>query len=536
MIFKIAPARRLIWLLLLVTLVKGVVWSIIVPPWRAPDEDTHFEYAQIIERFAILHPDPGSWKPEELAILLDIAQIRPRAFDINRLADPRLRERLLEQVRRLDDPAIKYHYVYDDGYLFSIMRNFINDHPPLYYWLAGAIQASLEDKSILVRILFNRWLSVFLGVITVALAYRVGREIWHDDAWACFLATLVSFQPMMTFITAVVGDGALGIAMLSACTLLMLRVIRFGWTVRRACTLAILLGLGLLARTSLIIIIPLLMLILVWNLATSQREKRFTLGMLAPLALTLAIALLIAGWWYKSTGFDNTDTRINFFISGLLKLGANGTRFLTEYDWFGAYSPVLGWYWGNFGWLDTPMDQGLYACLGGITTIVVWSTLWWLLRRVFSNGQQTDPRQTFIISVLGIQTVLLVVLYTYLDFQFFTIGGIYRPQGRYFLPAIIGQMTWLVIGLVSPAPAKLRRTWMWFVALGMVALNIYSLFSVIALRYYGARNLLLVADRAAVLQPVAADSILILCAILFILIGAFILGLWRAFEYLPDSI
>ncbi len=138
--------------------------------------------------------------------------------------------------------------------------------------------------------------------------------------------------------------------------------------------------------------------------------------------------------------------------------------------------------------------------------------------------------------MLGTQTILLVVLYTYLDFQFFTTGGIYRPQGRYFLPAIIGQMTWLVVGLVSPAPARLRRSWMWLVALGMLALNIYSLFSVITLRYYGARNLLLVADRAAVLQPIAADSILILCAIFFILMGAFILGLWRAFETLPDAI
>jgi len=533
--FKIPLARFTICLLLLVTLVKGVVWSILVPPWNAPDEDTHFEYAQIIERFAILHPDPGSWKPEELAILLNLAQIRPAAFNINRLVDLSLRQSLAEQVRRLDDPAIKYHYVYDDGYLFSIIRNFVNDHPPLYYWLAGAIQASLEDKSILVRILFNRWLSVFLGVITVALAYRAGKEIWRNEAWACFLATLVSFQPLMTFMTAVISDGALGIAMFSACTVLMLRVIRNGWTARRAWALAVLLGLGLLARTSLVILIPVLMLLFLWNARAFLREKRFIPGALAPIVSVLTIALLIAGWWYKSTGFDNSDTRINFFISGITRLTTSWRQSAANYDWINAFNPVLGMYWGNFGWLDTPFPQGLYLFLTGVTVIAVYITVWWLLRHIFSGEQTADSRQPSMFFMLGIQTIFLIILYAYLDFRFFNIGGIYRPQGRYFLPAIVGQMTWLAIGLVSPTPARLRRAWMWLVVLGMVALNIYSLFSVITLRYYGARNLLLVADRAAVLQPIGADSILVLCAIFSLLAGALVFALWRLFENSPDS-
>jgi hypothetical protein len=91
-------------------------------------------------------------------------------------------------------------------------------------------------------------------------------------------------------------------------------------------------------------------------------------------------------------------------------------------------------------------------------------------------------------------------------------------------------MTWLAIGLVSPAPARLRRAWMWLIAIGMIALNIYALFSVSTLRYYGARNLLLVADRAAVLQPISANSILILCVFFFLLVGVFVFALWQTFE------
>lgn len=528
---RIPVARSAVCLLLLVTLVKGVVWSILVPPWHAPDENSHFEYAQIIERYGILHPEPDSWQLAEVGVSWTLAQIHPVRFDSKLYLDLSDRTGILEQTRLLDDPAIKRGYVYDDGIWFYSFRNFTYDHPPLYYLLAGAIQASLEDKSILVRILANRWLSLFLGVITVALAYRAGKEIWRNEAWACFLATLVSFQPMLTFMTVVINDGALGIAMLSACTVMILRVIRRGWTLKRAGALAILVGLSLLARTSLVILIPLLLLLLLWNFWEFARRGRMNSIALVPTALVLSVSLLIGGWWYKSNGFDNSDSRISFFISGITGLGTAWRQTTTTYDWFGAFRPVLGMYWGNFGWLDTPFPEGLYGFLAGVTAFAILTASWWLLRQIISRDKSLDSRQPLILFILGIQTILLILLYTYLDFRFFNFGGTYSPQGRYFLPAIIGQMAWLAIGLVSPSPARLRRGWMWLVALGTVALNLYSIFSVITLRYYGARNLLLVADRVAVLQPISSDSLLILIAIFFFLVAALVSVLWRTFQH-----
>lgn len=531
--FRISLARFTIFLLLLVTLVKGVVWSILVPPWHAPDESFHFHYGQMIERAQTWHPSPTFGRAPEIGISYLLAQVPRVRFNPLVPLDLTDRIQIADERVRLQNPLVKENVYPDDPDWVASFRNFTYDHPPLYFLLIGAIQASLEDQSILVRILVNRWFSVFLGVLTVALAYRAGKEIWRDEAWACFLATLVSFQPMLTFMTAVINDGALGIAMMSACTVIILRVIRLGWTVRRAAALAILCGLSLLARSSLVILIPLLLLLLFWNLREFARRGRITTNALIPIATVLAISLLIGGWWYKSNGFDNSDTRINFFITGITELGTSWRQSITNYDWFGAFRPVLGMYWGNFGWLDTPFPEGLYLFLTGVTAVAIWTALWWLLRHVFSRDQALDSRQPFIFFILGIQTIFLILLYMYLDFRFFNIGGVYRPQGRYFLPPIIGQMTWLTIGLVSPAPARLRHGWMWLVALGMVALNIYSLFSVITLRYYGARNIFLVADRAALLQPISSDSILILCAILFFLAAALVLVLWRAFENSP---
>jgi hypothetical protein len=533
---KLAPPRLTILLLLSVALVNGILWSILIPPFHAPDENYHFEYAQIIERFKVLHPDPGMWQLREIGVAWDLVQIHPVRFDPFRILDLSDRRSIAELIHSLNDPEIQRGYVYDEGIWFAPFRNFTYDHPPLYYFLIGAVQSWLEDKSIIVRILFNRWVSVFIGVVAVALSYRAGKEIWQDEGWACFLASLVCFQPMVTFLTSVVGDGALGIAMFSACTWLILRVIRKGWTARRALAIALLLGLGLLARTSLVILIPILILSFLWESREFLREHKYFIGALAPIVMVLAITLLIAGWWYKSSGIDNSDSRISLFISGIIGLGTNWRNTPTSFDWFAAFSPVLGMYWGNFGWLDTPFPQGLYQVLAGLSLIALWTTFWWILRRHFSSGQTTESKRPFMFFLLGIQTIFLILLYSYYDLRFFNMGGTYHPQGRYFLPAIIGQMAWLAVGLISPIPARFRQSGMWIVTMGMIVLNVYALFSVITLRYYGARNLLLVADRASVFQPVSPATILTLSAIFFLLVGAVSLGIWRTFKNVPDWI
>lgn len=96
-------------------------------------------------------------------------------------------------------------------------------------------------------------------------------------------------------------------------------------------------------------------------------------------------------------------------------------------------------------------------------------------------------------------------------------------------------MIWLALGITALTPARWRAAVMWLLGAGMIALNLFSLFSVIALRYYGARNLLLVVDRATVLQPVPAPVLFILIAIYFLALALFVPAFWRVLtrESLP---
>ena len=108
-------------------------------------------------------------------------------------------------------------------------------HPPLYYAIAAIVQYPLESFSVLIRLLAARWVSVAMGVVTVAIAYAVGLELWSDRrGWVLASATLVSFQPMITFCTSIMNNEALEIVLFSAGLLVSLKIIKRGITLRYA--------------------------------------------------------------------------------------------------------------------------------------------------------------------------------------------------------------------------------------------------------------------------------------------------------------
>jgi len=69
--------------------------------------------------------------------------------------------------------------------------NFYRYPPPLYYALLALIQRPLEDKSIGVRLLACRWLSILIGMGLVGLTYRAGHALWPGQSnRALLLGTL----------------------------------------------------------------------------------------------------------------------------------------------------------------------------------------------------------------------------------------------------------------------------------------------------------------------------------------------------------
>ena len=523
-------ARHGLALVLLVTLVKGLAWSIIVPPWHAPDEISHFIYGQAIARFGTNRIEPNTWLPYEIGrlwVLIQAQQVRyqPVALD---LSD---RTSIAEQITLLDDPAIKHTYGDYDGGGFASTRRFLSFHPPLYFAALAVVQGVLEGSSILVRILANRWLSVLLGLVTVTSAYAAGRQLWPgQDRWALLLATLVSFQPMNTFCTAIISNQALEIALFSAVLLTSLYAMRGGMTWRRGLVLGFLVGLGLLTKISFLSVLPLMGLLFVWEAVRLGLKGARGWRALWPWVSVALIPALLSAWWYKDAVLSGGDALVSTFGATAEQPSVGLLPYLLHYGWLTIYRRVLDMYWGNFGWLDTPLPGSLLVLLTWATVITVWSVTWWLLRQATFRARQGKIVQIFTVFFSGCATLTIVAFYTYVDFRMARdLGGQFFIQGRYYLPAVVGQMVWLALGLAWPAPSRLRRTWAWLIGVGMVALNLYALVGVVAPRYYGAGDLLTLLERATVLQPVSLTVLLVILAALVALTGALVAALWGAF-------
>lgn len=516
------PARYGLAMLLVATLAKGLAWSIVVPPFHAHDEMQHFLYAQGVERFQTVRVELGRGIPEEVRILDDLAQLdatlyHPKTLD---LSD---RAAIAGRIARLNDPAVKKTYVPHKYRGKADVDYFASYHPPLYYLVAGAIQAPLEQESILVRLLATRWLSVLLAMVTVFLAYQAGRELWPDrPGWALLLATTVSFQPMMTFTGAVAGNQSLEIALFSACLLISLRAIKGGLSKRGGAALGALLGLGLLTKISFMAALPLLGLLFVrdavralrgWGLG-NHSESCFqawnVLRILWPWFLVLLLPPLICGWWYRDALFSGGETLVRSYgeIRGGRGLEVALDTLKRQVASLALYTKM---YWGS-GWDDVPIPHPVLRILILITAIGQWETGWWLVRRIADRVHNAPRADLFALLFLGCATLAIALFYSYLDFRLARdLGGVFIVQGRYFLPAIIGQMAWMALGLARPVPSRWRQWWSWLIGAGMVALNLYSLFGALVPRYYGAGSLLQQLERAAILQPVEPIALLALC-------------------------
>lgn len=461
------PARRRAFIaLLIVTFLKGWLWSILVPPWQASDEDQHFGYAQEVARQQAWPVQPPSAVPIERVWLWELADVptvsgQREPLDLTAAARPQL-DRL---VRQLDEPAARSTLAEPVWF-----RGFVRQHPPLYYTLQAVVHQLAADQSILVRLAWMRLLSVLMGLGTIVCAYGAARALWPDrPELALAVAALISFQPSFTFFTSVVNNAALEMLGVALIAWLLVLIAREGLTLKRGGPLGVALTIGLLSKSSCLAVLPLVAAIALWDIARQRRRTNW-------LAWSIALILpaLLTGWWYASFLFSGGAEVIDVYKVTLPPDRAVPLLdYLLNYPWLTRYGPFTREWWAAFGWRDTFLPANVYTVLNGGLLIACVGGLWTLLRR----------RAEVAAWLLGgAATLSLIAFYTALDYRLALVGGAFKIQGRYFLAAIVPQFLALTAGW---AAFRRGRALVLGLVVAAIGLNSYALLGVIAPRYYG---------------------------------------------------
>jgi len=431
------PAHNERWGIILVTavyLVLAITCVFLVPLWEAPDEPAHFLRIRDEARgMGLLEGrEPNRWLIPPGAATPD----NHPGLVLQRRAGFWKRGTVVSGYERHQPPGY-YHLA---APLLALTVG--NGEPPLFFnhqyeRYGGTVfyhGADHDPPFAETRrgLLLLRLLSVVFGAVTVVLTWLIARQLVPAGPGrtplALAAAGLTAFLPQFVFVTSVINNDAMAIALSALFFHVLLRApAERRPSAGRIVFLALILAVGLLTEFALVFLLP---AALVWIAATRPgRNTRRSAAALAALILVPALLLLALPARF-APGAAHWDP-----LRHLPRLSSIGHGLL---QWESLREMLRLFFtsaWGVFGWMSVFPPLLLTAVYLVLSTMVLLGLI-----RIFRSGSELRPgiRPLFLSALAAL--ALLVLKNALFSFQ---------PQGRMLLP---------LLPLAAPlAAAGLRR-------------------------------------------------------------------------------
>lgn len=371
------PSRWLLVLLLVVFAVTALLWAFVSMPTWGPDEGSHYEYAQFI-----------------------VANGRLPIYG--------------QDVYAYDPTRLQAHANY----------------PPLYYLAAALVLAVTGIAPGLVPLMALRVMSIGLSIGTLALTYRLAREVLPARPYVALVATaVVGFAPMFTYLSATINSDNLINLVYAIWLCVAVRGINSTPDRRWYLTLGAVLGVGLITKYS---IAPAVVLsaILLFVLAHRQPQAGWR-HLVRSAAWTGAAMLLLSGWWFARNWFVYGDVLNSSspFVAKLSPYAARGSLLemlttLTPVP--GAFLPTLVQsFIGTFSYMNIYLPAILYGVVAVIGVIGLAGCVW----KLHAAWRRCEvPINALFFACAALMNLIFVALYAY--------AVDYQAQGRYLFPSL----------------------------------------------------------------------------------------------------
>jgi hypothetical protein len=466
---RLLPRRhsnRILALLLALSLIRGVLYSAIIPPWQTPDEPDHFQYVAFLARY---HRPPTRQ---------DIA------------ADEWPQTQVYASMQAFNFWALRAHTlpppVLEEEYRAAV------SHPPLYYLLGAFLLTPFTRCDLITQLQVMRLGSVLLGTLTVLVAYLTAQALFPEDAsWQLAIPAFVTFLPMHTFITSSVNNDSLAELLASLVIYSLLRILKAGPSWRRVTGVACLSLLGILTKRTTTFTIPLAILTIIntWGFWSSVgRDAIPPYSLNNRHGLNLQVLLIRFCLKAKSRKRFVWLLIISAIGLGLWALISYSPSFILHslLSILHPSSPIalsflltFASFWADFGWMNVPLDLGWYAALAVLSLLALCGLGLFAIRVM----RGTEPLKTWQRQAL-LMLLLAIVLIFAQTFGLIIARGIHQ-QGRYLFPALIPLAVFFTLGLREWVPVRHRGFFPLALVLGMFVLDSVSLCCYIIPYFYG---------------------------------------------------
>ncbi len=243
----LAGVPRAAWSCAAIAILSAACWSIITPPFQAPDEQAHFSYAQYLAETGHLpSSNADTYSPEESAVLVDLHQGELRWHpEVRTISSPEA----VGKLRR--DLAAGLPRVGGGG------AGVAASEPPLYYALAAIPYTLGSSGNLLERLELIRLMGALMAGLTALFTFLFVREALPRVRWAWTVGGLAAaLMPLLGFTSGFLTPDGMLYAVCAAIFFWLARAFRRGLTWKPASALGALIGIGFLTKLNFIGLAP----------------------------------------------------------------------------------------------------------------------------------------------------------------------------------------------------------------------------------------------------------------------------------------
>lgn len=471
----------------LIACLSAACWSVITPPFEAPDEPAHFAYVQqLAETGHLPSSNAGAYSQAEEAtmngLLMSSVLWHPEGHTVATQAQ----QKRLEEYLAL--PLSRTSATNDAGVATS--------EPPLYYTLQVLPYDIGASGTLLDSIAMMRLLSALMAGFTALFAYMFVREALPGVRWAWTVGGLsVALAPLLGFMSGVINPDSMLYAVSAATFYLLARGFRRGLTPRLLVALSAVVTTGLLTKVNYLGLLPGVIVGAIVLIVRARRVRPLPRHFYASLLLALAIpAIPLAAYIAKNllshkAGLGLVSSAIG--LTGAKESLVGEIRYMWELylprlpwmkDEFFGVSPLRDIWFNRFvglyGWLDVLFAPWVYTVAlfpAGLIAML-------MARSLFTDRAALRRRagELLVYALMALGLMALLSADSYLNKS---AEGAGWAQPRYLMPLIP-----LAAVLVALAARGAGRRWGPAVGMLIVSLvfahDIFSQLQTVA-RYYG---------------------------------------------------
>jgi 4-amino-4-deoxy-L-arabinose transferase-like glycosyltransferase len=459
----------------------GLAWTLLLPPWQAPDENNHFAYTQsVAERFEL----PGDPDRPFASTEQERADFASGSSEAAQLLHKRPQWSAAVHERWRDSQE---HDDRDNGG----GTNPANQNPPAYYLYEAAFYEVASSGTIFDRLWVMRLGSLLcLLIMTTAVWLLAGELFGRSRPLQLVAATVAGLFPMVTHVASSVTPDSLLYAEWSLVLWLGTRILRRGLTVRDAVALFLLTGLAVTTKATSFALVPAVVLVLVvgaWRLLRARTGG----SRWRPVLAGVGAFAVPAGAWFVVAAVLSRPAVPQLTSSADPAAQANLREFLS-YVWQ-YYLPKLPFQeelsvapsalydvwirqgWAAFGWLEIRFPEPTYTVFAVLTALIGLGALVAVVRRC---GRGDVPLLLFYVAVAG--GLLLGLHWT--EYNELLEGRSGINQGRYLFP-LVGLFGIAVAATLALVRGGRRLIGAALVVGAMIAFQLFSL-GIVLERFY----------------------------------------------------